>query len=268
MNPLRNARRALVGSLAALTVAAASAQITLYERPEFRGRAAEATGWVNDLSRYGFNSQAASVMVRSGRWEVCEDIRYEGHCVVLRRGNYDSLRAMGLSAPIASVRPALAGVERDMPTPPKVPAYEFRRRPNERLTEVPVTHARAIVGAPEERCWMEREEVAAQRGEPNVGGAIAGAVIGGILGHQVGGGVGKDLATAGGAVAGGVIGSNVGRKKQAATQQEVRRCESVPSTTPTYWDVTYTHRGRQHRVQMQHDPGPTILVNRRGEPRE
>src|SRR5207244_1954967 len=75
---------------------------------------------------------------------------------------------------------------------------------------VPVASVRAVVGPPEQRCWVEREQVQSGGG-PNVPGAIVGGVIGGILGHQIGSGRGNDAATAGGAVAGAAIGANVNR---------------------------------------------------------
>jgi hypothetical protein len=83
------------------------------------------------------------------------------------------------------------------------PGYEYQQRPRERLYEVPVSSVRAVVGAPEQRCWVERQQVVEDRSDAaNVPGAIAGAVIGGVLGHQIGSGRGRDVATAGGAVAG------------------------------------------------------------------
>lgn len=244
----------------------AAAQVTFYEGEDFRGRSFAASSWVNDFTRYGFNDRASSAIISGGRWEVCEDVRFGGRCAVLRPGNYDSLRAMGMNDRISSVRPA--GRARPPAPPPQAePVYDYRRRPNERIRQVPVTSVRAVVGPPEERCWMEREQVAGGR-QPNVGGAIAGAVIGGILGHQVGGGVGKDLATAGGAVAGGVIGSRMGGNERAPSTREVRRCETTASQTPAYWDVTYIFRGQPHHVQMRSDPGRSIAVNGNGEPRQ
>jgi len=130
---------------------------------------------------------------------------------------------------------------------------------------------RAVVGTPAQRCWVEREQVVQQgRSDPNVGGAILGAVIGGILGHQVGGGSGKDVATAVGVVGGAAVGANVGRDSggQQVVTQNVQRCTSVPSQArPDYWDVTYTFRGTDYRVQMTSPPGATVTVNRQGEPR-
>src|SRR4029077_10396516 len=73
--------------------------------------------------------------------------------------------------------------------------YEYRRRPNERVYEADVVSVHAVMGRPEQHCWVERERV--DRGGGSVAGGIVGGVIGGILGHQIGKGNGKDLATVG-----------------------------------------------------------------------
>jgi uncharacterized protein YcfJ len=149
------------------------------------------------------------------------------------------------------------------------PTYEYRHRPRERLYVAPVTSVRAVIGAPEQRCWVERQQVVEERSDgANVPGAIVGAVIGGVLGHQVGGGRGRDVATAGGAVAGAAIGANVGRGGTTVYSQDIERCVNVErQARPEYWDVTYTFRGIVHRVQMSAPPGRTITVNIDGEPR-
>ena len=95
-------------------------------------------------------------------------------------------------------------------------------------------------------------------------------MLGGVLGHQVGGGSGKQIATAGAAIAGAVLGSKVGNNAGGpqAAMRDVQRCEDVPSQARTeYWDVTYTFRGEEHRIQMASPPGRTITVNAQGEPR-
>lgn len=149
---------------------------------------------------------------------------------------------------------------------------DYRRRDRERLYEVDVTSVRAVMGQREQRCWIEREAVAPQRQQPNVGGAIVGGVLGGILGHQIGGGRGKDIATAGGAVAGAYIGSNVGRDRYGnpvAATRDVQRCSNnTASSEPAYWDVSYEFRGVIHHVQMSSPPGRSITVTEDGEPRE
>ena len=250
-------------------VAQAAAQVTFYEDEQFSGRTFSTDRPVRNLQRYGFSERASSVIVERGRWEVCEGPYFEGRCVVLRRGNYDSLERMGLDDRIASVRPARQGRRyENEPVPLAAPEYDYRRRSSERIYEASVTSVRAVVGPPERRCWVEREQVYEGRRDPNVGGAIAGAIIGGILGHQIGSGSGKDAATAGGVVAGAAIGSNTGRGDGAiVADRDVRRCSTVPSGPPQYWDVTYTFRGIEHRVQLSAPPGPTIAVNRNGEPR-
>ena len=152
---------------------------------------------------------------------------------------------------------------RRSPSPPPPPAYVQR----DRVYAAPVTSVRAVVGAPEQRCWVERQQVVADSG-PNVPGAIVGAVIGGVLGHQVGSGRGNDIATAGGAVAGAAIGANVNRGGGQVYGQDVQRCTTVQSNArPAYWDVTYDFRGVRHRVQMSQPPGPTVMVDGSGAPR-
>ena len=257
--------------LAAACLAAtahASAQITFYEHDNFGGRTFATSRQVGDFQRYGFNDLASSVVVMSERWEVCEDARFAGRCVVLRPGRYPSLSAMGLNDRVSSVRSVSrnARIEEDRFAPIAEPIYDNRRRNNERLFEANVTSVRAVVGQSEQRCWMEREQVGDGR-ETNVPGAILGAVIGGVLGHQIGGGRGQDIATAGGAVAGAAFGSNSGGGGYGYGQN-VQRCTDVSNRAqPTYWDVTYNFRGQEHRMQMLSPPGRTITVNRDGEPR-
>jgi uncharacterized protein YcfJ len=239
-----------------------AAQVTFYEREGFEGRSFTTDRAVEDFASYGFNNRASSAVIRGGdRWRLCENTQFN-RCFVLRPGRYPNLAAMGMNNLISSANPVVA--------PAPVADHDYRRGRNERLYEANVTSVRAVVGPPEQRCWVEREQVVQDRSSANVPGAIAGAVIGGILGHQVGGGRGQDLATVGGAVAGAAVGANVGRDgdRQVRTQ-DVQRCASVPSQArPDHWDVTYTFRGQEHRVQMTAPPGPTVTVNERGEPRE
>ncbi|MGZ5277074.1 MAG: beta/gamma crystallin family protein [Caldimonas sp.] len=261
----------LLGIAALVFAAHASAQITFYEGEGFRGRTFATDKPVGDFSRYGFNDRASSVVVDRGRWEVCDDARFAGRCVVLRKGSYDSLRGMGLENRISSVRPVdnRRRYDNETPAPLAAPNYEYRQRPNERLFEVPVTSVHAVVGTPEQRCWVERQQVAEpERRDLNVPGAIIGGVLGGILGHQIGGGGGKDVATIGGAVGGAALGANVDRLGASNGSRDVRRCETAPAGPPQYYDVTYDYRGVQHRVQMATPPGRTISVNGNGEPRQ
>jgi uncharacterized protein YcfJ len=257
-----------LAAAALLCASQAMAQVTFYEHDGFRGRAFTANGQVNDFNNRGFNDRASSVIIDSGRWEMCQNARFDGRCIVLRAGRYESLSALGMNDSISSIRPVdlRRHYENEIAQPVAAPDYNWRRRANERVFDAPVTSVHAVMGTPTERCWVEREQVG-DRGNANVGGALAGALIGGVLGHQVGGGSGKDLATVGGAVAGGVIGSNVGRDNNYASR-DVRKCENTSSGTPAYWDVSYNFRGQAHQVQMASAPGSTVSVNRDGEPRQ
>jgi uncharacterized protein YcfJ len=253
-------------------VAAATDAVVFHEHENFQGRTFGARQSVANFTTSGFNDRASSVVVNSQRWQVCDAADFAGRCVVLAPGRYPSLAAVGLNDRISSVRmlaPERSEDSRDNQAGASSPS-PWERRPGERLFVVPVTSVRAVVATPEERCWIEQKPVPqAKSDKRNVPGAVVGAIIGGVLGHQVGKGTGRDIATAGGVVAGAVVGSRVGGGDDSpAKTQDVKRCETVPSTkSADYWDVAYTFRGREHHVQMSTPPGPTITVNRQGEPR-
>ncbi len=252
---------------ALLPLSSALAQVTLYEREGLRGQVFTADGTINDLTRYGFNDRASSVVVQGGSWQFCEHQNFQGHCTVLGPGQYPSFGAMGLDNMVSSLRRASAGPTHVYtPPPPAPPPYSYYPKHGEKIYQANVLAVREVVGAPEQRCWVEQQQVQSG-GSPNIGGAIIGGVLGGVLGHQVGSGRGNDVATAVGAVGGAAIGANVNSGGSSYTQN-VQRCASVPSAAqPAYWDVTYEFRGVQHRAQLGFAPGPTIAVNGRGEPR-
>ncbi|MDI1246017.1 MAG: beta/gamma crystallin-related protein [Rhodoferax sp.] len=248
--------------------AAASGQVTFYEGASFTGRSFTTVQSIDNFVQNNFNDRASSVVVTGNPWELCDNVRYSGRCVVLRPGQYPSMTDMGLNDRVSSVRAVSSGANHGAQAygSQSVAAPDFRRRNNERLYEANVTSVRAVVGTPEQRCWVEPGQVAQTQGNANIPGAIAGALIGGILGHQVGGGTGKDLATVGGLIAGAAIGSNVGRTD--GVTQDVQRCENTPNRAQAqYWDVSYNFRGQEHRTQMTTPPGPTVTVNEQGEPR-
>lgn len=263
------------GRLLAITLLAlatpALAQVTFYEHDGFQGRAYTAQRATSDFKSIGFNDRASSAVVLGGPWEVCEDVRYGGQCTVLRPGRYASLGAMGLNDRVSSVR-AVARPERidsSRYAPDPEPAYDNRRRGNERLYQARVTSVRAVVGTPGQRCWVEREQLPASGKDNRAAGALLGAVLGGVLGHQMGGGSGRDIATVGGVVAGAAVGAQVGgRNRDAQESREVQRCADAPErATPDYWDVGYEFRGQPHQMQTTTPPGRTVTVNRAGEPR-
>jgi len=208
----------------------AMAQIVLYEGEGFRGHSVVVDKDMRNLDRRGLGT-ARSVVVERGRWEVCTEPRFAGKCAVLRRGNYPNLRGTGLEANISSIRKA--SESRHYDNEPQAAAgedYRYRRRANERTSEVPVTSVRAIMGDANQRCWVDRQQAA-----PADPGA---ALIAGILGYQVG-----------------------------AAQQNVQRCTTVQGP-PAYYEVTYNFRGSPRTVHMAAPPANNrVVVNERGEPR-
>jgi uncharacterized protein YcfJ len=262
--------KALITVLAFGTLIPASqalGQIVFYENEWLRGRVFSANGPVDNFENYGFNDRASSAIVERGEWEVCDDAYYQGRCVTLRPGQYNSLGSFAMNKRISSVRPMRAPPQYSYaPAPPPGPVYEYYPHHGEQLFQADVVAVRAVVGPPEQRCWVERQDVA--QDNHNVPGAIIGGVIGGVLGHQVGEGRGNTAATVGGAALGAAIGSNVNRGPDAVYSQDVQRCAYAPSNSaPAYWDVTYDFRGMEHHVQMSAPPGPTIAVDRDGNPR-
>ena len=216
----------------------AVADVTFYENENFQGRSFTAKKQVNNFSRAGFNDRASSIVVLRDRWEACEDVRFGGRCVVLRPGRYASLKAMGLNNRISSVRMIARNVriDEDRYAPAATALYDGRRRNQERLYQAKVTSVRAVVGPPEQRCWIEREQISRAQGNTSASQAIAA-----ILGYQ------SDAAQ--------------------PQYQNVQHCTTTPSQRPDHWDVTYNFRGQEHRLQMTAPPGSTITVNGKGEPR-
>jgi len=56
----------------------AAAQVTFYEHESFQGRSFTTQEPVRNFARAGFNDRASSAVVRSERWEVCDDARFRG----------------------------------------------------------------------------------------------------------------------------------------------------------------------------------------------
>lgn len=252
----------------------AASRVVLYAREGFQGRAITVDAAVDDFRNIGFDDRASSVVVSGERWEFCQDARFGGDCAVLRPGQYPSLAAMGMNDRTSSARAVGRGVrvEDHRYAPLPVVSRDYGRRDEERVYEVDISSVRAVVEDSGRRCWVEQPQTVQERsGGPNVPRALLGAVIGGILGHQVGGGSGRDLATGVGVVAGAAIGGSSGRgegAQQVVTTQNVERCTGDPGhARAAYWDVTYSFRGLEHRVQMNKAPGRTLTVNEHGEPR-
>jgi hypothetical protein len=213
---------------AAMTLAVpALAQITFYEHEGFRGRMHTTRGALDNFAGWDFNDRASSAIVEKGRWEVCDGVGFTGRCALLSPGSYDQLSSIGLNDRLASVRPAQAGARHDNERAPPM------RRPNydyrQRSSERLFEATVTTVRA----VFGPPERRCWIDRQPEHGGPSAGR---GVMGHQLG----------------------------AST---LRRCRNVVDGTPAYWEVSYTHRGAAHHIQMSEAPGQSITVNRNGEPR-
>ena len=94
-------------ALFAVAGTAQAAQVTLFKQPNFSGEALTLHGDSSDLTGSQFQDQTSSVVVRSGRWQVCTQPNFQGSCSVLEPGRYASLQ-QDLNHRIESVR-QLAG---------------------------------------------------------------------------------------------------------------------------------------------------------------
>ena len=95
-----------------LAHSASAGELTLYEGTNFQGRTVTMRGDVNDLRRSGFNDRASSLVVRSGRWQICADANFQGRCGIFEPGEYAALERFGDT--ISSARDISDGARRDV----------------------------------------------------------------------------------------------------------------------------------------------------------
>ena len=91
----------LAGALSFQCLAQAG-QMTLYTDSNFGGRSVTVQNQMQDLSAVGFNDRASSMVIDSGRWEVCVDAGFRGRCELFERGQYPGIP--GFNDTISSVR--------------------------------------------------------------------------------------------------------------------------------------------------------------------
>src|SRR5512138_2991981 len=101
---MNNTLRTMMAVAGLVVATQAAAGITFYGGSDFNGPYYSTDRPVANLERFGFNDRASSVIVDEGRWQVCEDVRFHGRCVVLQPGDYPDLRSMGLNDRVSSVR--------------------------------------------------------------------------------------------------------------------------------------------------------------------
>ncbi|MBS0321890.1 MAG: hypothetical protein JSR18_15200 [Proteobacteria bacterium] len=107
---MKHATRIFIAAVLGLASVSALAQaVTFFEAPGFGGRRFNGDYAISNFEQFGFNDRASSVIVQSGRWQLCSDAYFRGNCVVLNPGRYNDLGAMGLSNRVSSARPVPVG---------------------------------------------------------------------------------------------------------------------------------------------------------------
>ena len=154
------ARCVLAATALTLGGQAAAQQITFFEREGYEGRSVTTEAPISNLER----AVRASSAVVSGEWEVCDEPGFTGRCVVLLPGEYPSLRGLGLSNSISSVKAA----RREASAPPSGPQITFYEQPGFQgrsfVSTMPISNAERIgrgssvvvLGGPWEVCDGER----------------------------------------------------------------------------------------------------------------
>ena len=77
--------------LLAACVPALATDLSLFERAGFRGRQFLLRGNTPDLAIVGQVGAVSSLVIRSGRWEVCTEPDFKGHCAIFTPGEYATL---------------------------------------------------------------------------------------------------------------------------------------------------------------------------------
>lgn len=250
--------KALSGGIFALAgmllAANAAAQVIFYEQANFSGPSFVTAKPVSDFVRHGFTDAVSSVVVLDDRWEVCEDARFRGRCVVLRPGRYPALASIGMDDHVSSVRKVSRHTRRGDDRHALVPVV-VADRPAEREQryEASVSSVRAVFGPAGQRCWVGYELALPDRSGIQFPATMADAVAACLFGQRGDAWNGSETAAA--------------TAERQASIEDVPPCrETDDQASPEYWDVTYRFRGREHRLQMTAPPGATVSVDAQGEP--
>lgn len=103
MKTNKSARTVIAAGLLMIGTAAAAAEITLFEHAEFAGTQLTLRAHTRDIAGTGLNDRTSSVVVTSGRWELCTEADFKGTCAIFTRGEYPVLQE-GLNDRISSAR--------------------------------------------------------------------------------------------------------------------------------------------------------------------
>ena len=97
----------------------ASAQVVLFEGPDFKGAKISIGAAEPDVGNSDFRDRARSLIVRGGVWEICQEVNFGGECQDVPEGEYQRLNSR-FNRRIASVRPV-----DEAPPPPRPKKRSF-----------------------------------------------------------------------------------------------------------------------------------------------
>src|SRR5688572_28437881 len=86
-----NPRIALAIAFAAIAGGAYAAEMKVFKQPNYAGESLTVTGEVVDFTSRKFQDQISSVIVKSGRWQLCSQPEFRGDCMILGPGEYPRL---------------------------------------------------------------------------------------------------------------------------------------------------------------------------------
>jgi len=214
-------------------------------------------------------SALASMTALVGRgsgdlWEVCEDDRFSGRCVVLRQAD---IRRW----PDGLERAAFLGADQSTGTrasndgslaPPPAPVYDGPSAWKRASLPGDVTSVRAVLGTPGQRCWVEREQVRSGSKQRQRSSRIAGrhhrpafSVI--RLGAEP-----VRYRHCRWAVAGAMVGSNIGRQRPAGADPRRPALRKRTQPGPTRLLGCHLHFRVWTSIQMTRPPGNTCYRQR------
>lgn len=123
------------------------------------------------------------------------------------------------------------------------------------ISSTPVVQQVAV-----QRQVCSQQAVPVERQTSGMGG-LFGSIAGAAIGSQIGSGDGRIAATLIGAVGGALLGNHAeGGGSYAAQPSQVCAPQTSYENRTVGYNVTYEYNGRQHTVQMPHDPGTTVQL--------
>jgi len=84
-------RTAVALAAFAASTCAFAQEVILYSGHDFKGRSVTLHKEAVNFEQFGFNDKVSSLRVKHGKWELCTDSDYRGHCRVFEPGDYASL---------------------------------------------------------------------------------------------------------------------------------------------------------------------------------